>query len=167
MNCYLFQYCFIPRKYTDIEFKRRIRLIKKAGIEKIQKNEDDNDEKIISLDDRVKKILNLKDKLEKDKTKMLFFVMYDIESNKVRREIAKYLEGKGCVRIQKSIFFASAKHEVFSEIHKTIREVQEFYDNHDSIILVPISTDEVRSMKVIGQNIDFDIIMNNRNTLFF
>ncbi|MBN2664079.1 MAG: CRISPR-associated endonuclease Cas2 [Bacteroidales bacterium] len=98
---------------------------------------------------------------------MLFFVMYDIESNKVRREIAKFLQSKGCVRIQKSIFFASAQHSVYADIHKTIKEVQEFYENKDSIIIVPVSTDEIRSMKIIGQNIDFDIIMNNRNTLFF
>ena len=31
---------------------------------------------------------------------MLFFVMYDIESNKVRYLIAKYLERHGCTRIQ-------------------------------------------------------------------
>ncbi|WP_311566681.1 CRISPR-associated endonuclease Cas2 [Porphyromonas uenonis] len=29
--------------------------------------------------------------------------MYDIESDKVRRLVAKYLIGKGCTRIQRSI----------------------------------------------------------------
>jgi CRISPR-associated protein Cas2 len=37
---------------------------------------------------------------------MYCFIMYDIEDNKVRGLVAKYLEKKGCIRVQKSIFFA-------------------------------------------------------------
>lgn len=157
----------MPRKYTSLDFKKRIRLIKKAGISKIRLKSSDEIEQLENLDDRIKKIFELEEKLKKDKTRMLFFVMYDIQDDKVRREVAKYLLTKGCIRIQKSIFFASAGHDVFAEIHQTIKEVQEFYDNDDSIILVPVSTDEIRSMKIIGKNIDFDIITNSRNTLFF
>ena len=40
-------------------------------------------------------------------------------------------------------------------------------NNNDSIFLVPVSTDEIRAMSVIGQNIDFDLILQNKNTLFF
>jgi CRISPR-associated protein Cas2 len=32
---------------------------------------------------------------------------------------------------------------------------------------VPVSTDELRAMKIIGQNIDVDLIVRNKNTLFF
>lgn len=48
-----------------------------------------------------------------------------------------------------------------------MKEVQECYDNNDSILLIPISTDEIRAMKLIGKNIDFDLAIKNRNTLFF
>ena len=41
------------------------------------------------------------------------------------------------------------------------------YENNDSIILTPISTDELTAMKLIGKNIDFDIITGNKSTLFF
>ncbi len=92
--------------------------------------------------------------------------MYDIESNKVRTLVAKYLIRKGCTRVQKSIFIASTERPVFDEIRKDLKEVQECYDNSDSIILVPVSTDEIRAMKVIGQNIDFDLALKNKNTLF-
>jgi len=37
----------------------------------------------------------------------------------------------------------------------------------DSIIVCPISTDQLRAMRIIGQQIDVDIITHNRNTLFF
>ncbi|WP_314666754.1 CRISPR-associated endonuclease Cas2 [Prevotella aurantiaca] len=100
-------------------------------------------------------------------TNMLFFVMYDIESNKVRYHISKYLERKGCVRIQRSIFLADLDKSIYDEIRSDLAEVQSLYDNHDSIIVCPVSTDQLRAMKVIGENIDVDIIIHSRNTLFF
>ena len=98
---------------------------------------------------------------------MLFFVMYDIESNKVRYNVVKYLERKGCTRIQKSIFLADAPADIYDSIRTDLAEVQALYDNHDSIIVCPISPDLLRSMRIIGQNIDIDLIMKNKNTLFF
>ena len=93
--------------------------------------------------------------------------MYDIENNKVRTLISKYLLKKGCQRVQKSVFFAESERSVYNEIKKDLLEVQESYDNNDSIFLVPVSTDQMRAMKVIGQNIDFDIVIQEKNTLFF
>jgi CRISPR-associated protein Cas2 len=98
---------------------------------------------------------------------MLFFVMYDIAHNKVRNMVAKYLIKRGCYRIQKSIFLADLPPEDFSKIKSDLAEVQAAYDNNDSILIVPISTDYLKSMKIIGQNIDVDLIMRNKNTLFF
>ena len=98
---------------------------------------------------------------------MLFFVMYDIESNKVRRYIVKYLEKKGCTRVQKSIFLANLSMETYQEIRNDLTEVQAAYDNQDSILVVPITSDYLRSMKIIGQNIDIDIITQSKTTLFF
>ena len=98
---------------------------------------------------------------------MLFFVMYDIENNKVRRYVVKYLERKGCTRVQKSIFLADLSIEQYQDIRNDLAEVQAVYENKDSILVVPISTDYLKAMKVIGQNVDIDIIMHTRNTLFF
>jgi CRISPR-associated protein Cas2 len=39
------------------------------------------------------------------------------------------------------------------------KEVQDCYENEDSILLVPVSTDEIRAMKMIGVNIDFDLAL--------
>ena len=98
---------------------------------------------------------------------MLFFVMYDIESNKVRRYVVKYLEKKGCTRIQKSIFLADLSVEKYQAIRKYLADVQAAYQNEDSILIVPITTDYLRAMKVIGQNINVDIITHSKNTIFF
>ncbi len=98
---------------------------------------------------------------------MLFFVMYDIESDKVRYHIAKYLERKGCTRIQRSIFLADLDKTVYDEIKSDLAEVQSLYDNHDSIIVCPVSTDQIRAMQIIGEDISIDVIIRSRNTLFF
>ena len=98
---------------------------------------------------------------------MLFFVMYDIESDKVRYHIAKYLERKGCTRIQRSIFLADLDKTVYDEIKRDLAEVQSLYDNHDSIIVCPVSTDQIRAMLIIGEDISIDVIIRSRNTLFF
>lgn len=98
---------------------------------------------------------------------MLFFVMYDIESNKVRRLVCKYLQRKGGSRIQKSIFLANTPVGTFNEIKDDFAEVQAAYDNQDSIIVLSVTTDYLNMMKVIGQKIDVDIITLSKNTLFF
>ena len=126
-----------------------------------------NTEDMPSLRDRVDFLIGVVNRQQRKATDMLFFIMYDIESNKVRREIAKYLEDKGCFRIQKSIFLASADRSVYEQIKADLAEVQALYDNHDSIILCPVSTDEMRAMKVIGQELNIDIITQTSNTLFF
>ena len=100
-------------------------------------------------------------------TNMLFFVMYDIESDKVRYHIAKYLEHKGCTRIQRSIFLADLDKKVYDLIKSDLEEVQSLYDNHDSIIVCPVCFEQLQAMKIIGEDISIDIITRSRNTLFF
>ena len=156
----------MPRKYPEIELKKKLRLIAKAGIKEGLKTKDDFEE-LPDLNERIKKILSLNDEYKKNKNVMTFFVMYDISNDKVRNEVAKYLKRKGCIRIQKSIFMATLPHKVYAEIHQTLREVQESYENQDSIIFVPISSDEVKAMKIIGKSVDIDLILGSNNTLFF
>lgn len=120
-----------------------------------------------SLTERVDHLLGIVNKPSRSIQNMLFFVMYDIESDKVRYHIAKYLERKGCFRIQRSIFMTDLDRAVYEQIKNDLAEVQSLYENNDSIIVCPVSTDQVRAMKVIGQKLDIDIITHARNTLFF
>lgn len=127
----------------------------------------DDSEALTPLEERVQDILGLSDNARKRKDRMLFFVMYDIESDKVRRLVVKYLIREGCTRIQKSIFLADRPVATYKKIKSDLAEVQAVYDNEDSIIVLPVTTDYLRMMKVIGKNIDVDIITHNKNTLFF
>ena len=120
-----------------------------------------------SLKERVDVILGITNKEKRTQGNMLFFVMYDIESDKVRYNVVKYLERMGCHRIQKSIFLADIDMEKYERIKTDLAEVQALYENHDSILVCPVSSDLLRSMKVIGKNINLDIITHSKNTLFF
>ena len=57
--------------------------------------------------------------------------------------------------------------EKCKQIKADLAEVQAAYDNKDSIFVVPISTDYLKAMKVIGKALDVNIIMHSQNTLFF
>lgn len=159
----------MAKKKKEISFVEQMRLLHRAGLTHKgspsvpEKEYEDMDE--LSL--RIKKILEITERNHLNPGKMLFFVMYDIENNKVRALISKYLLKNGCQRVQKSIFFANTERKVFNQIKKDLKEVQETYENNDSIFLVPVSTDQLRAMKVIGQNVDFDLIIDQKNTLFF
>ncbi len=163
----------MPRKkYSDLPFVQAVKIVKQASLQdakQLQKNNvpPKDWENIESLQERVDKLLGIVNNEKRKSTNMLFFVMYDIESNKVRTLVFKYLKKQGCINIQKSVFLGDTSIEKFNSIKANLTQVQECYDNSDSILIVPISTDYLKSMKIIGKQIDMDIIMNNRNTLFF
>lgn len=147
----LFRFC--RRHYFDL----RIIINREVG----------NIDNIPTLHERINFLLGIVNKTSRPATNMLFFVMYDIASNKVRYHIAKYLERKGCTRIQRSIFLADLDKAVYDEIKSNLAEVQALYDNNDSIIVCPVSTDQLKAMKVIGEDINIDVILRSNNTLFF
>jgi CRISPR-associated endonuclease Cas2 len=159
-------------KSPEIRLIERVRLIQKAGIEsprRLRKFLPEDLSGFEGLDSRIETITRLlrTHRPTTPATHMLFFIMYDIEHNKIRTHIAKYLLRKGCHRVQKSIFLAQLTRKTYEEIHQTLKEIQETYDNHDSIFLVPIAEDELRAMRVVGKNLDFELITDKKNTLFF
>ena len=80
--------------------------------------------------------------------------------------IARYLIEKGCIRIQKSVFLAHTNHKKFEEIQQTLVEINDIYENKDSIILIPINVSDARSMKLIGKNVNIEQIVDPPNTVF-
>jgi CRISPR-associated protein Cas2 len=155
----------MPRKKKTLSFAERTLKLYRSGLPKKLPLPADIDE-LPSLDERIKQILGIVNH-KHNHSRMLFFVMYDIEDNRVRNQVVKYLLKKGCSRIQKSIFLGDTEHAIYAQIKDDLTAVQECYENHDSIILVPISTDYLQAMRIIGKNVDIDIILKNKNTLFF
>jgi len=161
----------MPRKpkKPPLTFYEKLQKIHHAGLNpsKAINRQDPHIENLETLEKRIETIFNFCSSNLSKPAGMIYFVMYDIENNKVRTQIAKYLIKKGCMRIQKSVFLASTDRTVFNEIHTTIKEVQEFYNNYDSVFFVPVSTDQLRSMKIVGQSINYEVVTGNKNTLFF
>lgn len=159
-----------PRKKKEpVSFPEMMLKLKRAGFThkgsaKINRQKI---EELHSLDERIGCILEIHRRNHLEATKMLYFILYDIENNKVRSQIAKYLIRKGCLRVQKSVFFAESERTLFDQIHTDLKTIQELYDNNDSIFFIPVSADQLRSMKIVGQSIDFELITGSKSTLFF
>ena len=159
----------MAKKKQELTFPQKLAKLHHAGIQgsPMVSTNSFGWELLDSIEKRVERILGIVNNENRKVTDMLFFVMYDIESNKVRQQVSKYLLRMGCFRIQRSIFLADLTPETYEKIRSDLTEVQAFYENEDSILVVPVSTDLLKSMRIIGKSIDVDIIMRTKNTLFF
>lgn len=158
----------MPRKRKPpLSFVQKMKALAESGISDGPSPGDVEDDPLTPLSLRVDRILGLTEKARKQNGRMLFFVMYDIESNKVRNLVVRYLQKSGCTRIQKSIFLAESPVATYNRIKDDLAEVQAAYDNQDSIIVLPVTTDYLRMMKIIGKTINVDVITKAQNTIFF
>lgn len=156
-------------KPPKTDFAEAMRRIRRAGLSTTAANRfaDAIGDDMPSLDERIKAMLHLMQQEHKTPGLMIFMILYDIENTKIRTQIAKYLIRSGCVRIQKSVYLAHLPRENYHELHQTLKEVQEMYENNDSILFLPLPTDSVSAMKILGQQLELDFILDNKNTLFF
>ncbi len=156
-------------KKKEIGFVERMKKYSRAGMPRPPAPNRDvgNLDELSTLEERIERIFKIVKNNNRPANHMIFFVMYDIESTKVRNQIAKYLLREGCTRVQKSIFLADLPLATYDRMRSELAQVQECYENQDSILIVPISTDYLQSMKVIGKALDVDLILKNKNTLFF
>ena len=159
----------MPRKKKELSLQEMLSKLKNAGVNKPQHSDTSSVEtdEVEPLDQRIRRIVGIVESPKRNKANMLFFVMYDIESNKVRRQVSKYLERKGCTRVQHSVFLADIDAHKYQEIREALTDVQSYYDNHDSILICPVSTDLIKNMKIIGKNINISLITRSLNALFF
>lgn len=161
----------MPRKkYTEMPLAEIMRLLKCSSLDESRRIRHVPDvllDECESLEVRMRSLIGIINKKERAQGYMLFFVMYDIESDKVRTLVSKYLQKQGCTRVQNSIFLADLPVTVYEKIREDLKEVQACYDNHDSILVVPMDVDNLKAMSIIGKGLDVDLIMKTKSTLFF
>ncbi|MBS1744815.1 MAG: CRISPR-associated endonuclease Cas2 [Bacteroidetes bacterium] len=152
----------------EFNLKARIEKLKAAGFNCIEEKEValNEEDALKPLPERIQMILGIIRSEPIKSTTMNYLILYDIEKNKIRSLISKYLISMGCIRIQKSVFLAHTDHKKFDVIKTTLAEINEVYENKDSIILVPLNVSDARSMKLIGQNVNIDQIIDPPNTVF-
>lgn len=97
---------------------------------------------------------------------MYCFICYDIENDKIRRMVAKLLEKEGCIRVQKSVFFARIHRKRHARLTDLLRQIQQLYENQDSIMLLPVGEDMLNSLQCIGQSFELDLLTAPKNTVF-
>ena len=115
----------MTRKKKELTFYERIVKIKRAGLNgNTDLTTPASTPEMLSLSERlplVDKILrSFKQRKYND---MYAFIMYDIENNEIRTQVAKYLIQHGCTRVQKSVFLAGLKRKKFMEIYQTLKEI--------------------------------------------
>ena len=126
------------------------------------------EDQLMSIEERIRQILHIIQHQPIKATEINYLIFYDISDDKVRVQIAKYLLKQGCVRIQKSVFMMRSENRYFQEISDTLKEINSYYENQDSIILVPVNASDVRAMQLIGKNIHVAALTGDQpNTLFF
>lgn len=158
------------RRKPPLSFVEQMKRLSDAQLERPDRPKPPPPKELAALgtvEERVKAMLGLLGRQRKNESHMIFFVMYDIQSNKVRTLVHKYLKRKGCVPIQRSIFLADTSPDTYNEIRRDLTEVQQAYDNEDSIVVLPVTTDYLRMMKVIGKHIAIDVITQSKSTIFF
>lgn len=157
-----------PKKVA-YDLREKLRLVMEAGLGPQPEGGDAGSlwEDMPVLNDRIRAILQLVRRPSENTYDMVYLVMYDIEDDRVRNHIAKYLLSKGCIRIQKSVYMARTHQKVFAEISEALKDVQAAYDNHDSILLVPVQSSTVGSMKIIGKDIQVESLTDPPSTLFY
>lgn len=156
----------MAKKKEVLSLHQLLTQVKKAGLETSLLKDRRSFDNFPSLSERLEAIeAHLRGYVEQKSIGMLFFVMYDIEDNKVRTHISKYLIRQGCTRVQKSIFLGNANLKRYNEIAETLREVNAMYQNGDSIMVLPVSKENMTQLNVIGKDIDYRMVVAPPNVL--
>lgn len=121
----------------------------------------------IALPERVELLLKiLKQPLMTSKGEIICMVMYDIEDNRVRTMLAKFLIRSGFIRIQKSVYVARLTRKKLRVLAGDLAEVNECYENKDSIIVMPLMNDSLHESRLIGKKVDLQMIISQPNVVF-
>ncbi|AFM02523.1 CRISPR-associated endoribonuclease Cas2 [Bernardetia litoralis DSM 6794] len=98
---------------------------------------------------------------------MTYLILYDISEDRIRTHISKHLEERGCRRVQKSVFMAKMSIEKYHEIRDYLQQIQDEYENDDTILFIPISQQVLRETYMIGNNIPFLDAVDDKKVLIF
>lgn len=95
---------------------------------------------------------------------MILWVMYDIENDRARNQVAKCCKQAGLYRVQYSVFLgtidANRKDTLELQISDLINE------EIDKVYLFPMSKDELRDTVLLGQAFDKKLVSDKVHALF-
>lgn len=153
---------------SGLSFPERLRRMRASGLatDQFKGAMSTPDRTHSDLSARVRLIIEfLSTKRDNTNPGMLFFVMYDIEDNKIRGHVSKYLIRNGCLRMQKSVFIGNVPHKKYREIADTLEEVNAMYSNGDSILVLPVTRETIAQLQVIGKDLNYKMATEPPNVL--
>lgn len=96
---------------------------------------------------------------------MLTWVVYDIQSTKIRNSIIKKCKNIGLYRVQKSIFLGKLNKNEIKELKLFIENMVD--KQNDSVYIFPIRRDDYQTMGIIGKGFDKELISDEIISKFF
>jgi CRISPR-associated protein Cas2 len=96
---------------------------------------------------------------------LLIWVIYDITSNKIRRNIVKHCKNIGLYRVQKSVFLGDIDNNTLDELKLKAEDMVDL--DKDSVYIFPMSKSELKKAGLIGQAFDKELVTDELISKFF
>jgi len=93
---------------------------------------------------------------------MTILVIYDISSDKSRKKIADRLLDIGMIRAQLSVFLGTVEPNRLDEIALF---AEELLTDSDRLYILPITRDNLRSARIVGQGFDEELVTDEVLTM--
>lgn len=98
---------------------------------------------------------------------MLKLICYDIENNRLRTGVAKYLEQQGLVRLQYSVFAGTLNNEQWQKLWNRVALLYEKRcGEHDTIYCILLSKAAFKKMRSLGEKPDNKFVLDEIDVLF-
>ena len=96
---------------------------------------------------------------------MIVWVLYDIEDDKMRSQIAKSCKQYGLYRVQYSVFLGTLTSSEKDSLELQISACMD--EEKDSVYIFPMSKNELKETVLLGQAFDKNLITDEVKALFF
>ena len=98
---------------------------------------------------------------------MATLICYDITNNSLRTRMGKKIIAKGIDRINKSVYLGDISETALATLERElVAMVQKKNDPNDSLIILPVTMQQIHNMRIYGQNgLDKDELTGEKTTL--
>ncbi len=108
---------------------------------------------------------NIANRILKGMIDLLVWVVYDISSNKIRRNAIKACKNVGLYRVQKSVFLGEIEENDFDELKLKMEDIIDL--DKDSVYIFPMSKKGLNQAGLIGQVFDKELVTDEIISKFF
>lgn len=96
---------------------------------------------------------------------MITWVIYDIQSDKIRNKVIKKCKNEGLYRVQKSVFLGTLEDNQLDELKVSIEDIIDL--ENDSVYIFPMSKSELKVAGLLGQAFDRKLVTDEIISKFF